>query len=110
AARAWWRLEATQQALQAARRAEWVDYPAVTRLKLEGLRLAWQAFRLRDADDAEAAAFEDFVEAGGDSLLCQGMFDALHAEQRKQDGDSHGWQSWPDAFQHPDSAAVLAFR
>ena len=110
AARAWWCLEATQQALQAARRAEWVDYPAVTRLKLEGLRLAWQAFRLRDADDAEAAAFEDFVEAGGDSLLCQGLFDALHAEQRKQDGDSHGWQSWPDAFQHPDSAAVLAFR
>ena len=110
AAQAWWRLEATQQALQAARRTEWVDYPAVTRLKLEGLRLAWRAFRLRDADDAETAAFEAFVEAGGDSLLCQGLFDALHAERRAQDGDSHGWQSWPDVFQHPDSAAVLAFR
>ncbi|MGJ0193801.1 4-alpha-glucanotransferase [Pantoea sp. RRHST58] len=110
AAQAWWRLEATQQALQAARNAEWVDYSAVTRLKLDGLRLAWQTFRLRDAEDAEAAAFEAFVEAGGDSLLSQGLFDALHAEQRQQDSDSHGWQSWPDALQHPDSAAVLAFR
>ena len=110
AAQAWWRLEATHQAVQAARSAEYVDYHAVTRLKLEGLRLAWRQFRQRDAEDAEAAAFDAFVEAGGDSLLFQGVFDALHAERRAQDDACHGWQSWPDAFQHPDSAAVLAFR
>jgi len=110
AAQTWWRLEATQQALQAARSAEYVDYRAVTRLKLEGLRLAWQQFRRRDPEDAETAAFDAFVEAGGDSLLSQGLFDALHAERREQDSDCHGWQSWPEAFQHPDSAAVLAFR
>lgn len=110
AAQAWWRLEGTQQALLAARDAKWVDYPAVTRLKLEGLRLAWRQFCQRDAEDAEVAAFDAFIEAGGDSLLCQGVFDALHSEQRAQDAASHGWQSWPEALQNPDSAAVLAFR
>lgn len=110
AAQAWWRLEATQQALQAARRTEWVDYPAVTRLKLAGLRLAWRQFRQRDAEEAEVTAFDAFIEAGGDSLLFQGLFDALHAARREQQADCHGWQSWPEAFQRPDSAAVLAFR
>lgn len=110
AAQAWWHGEATQQTLQAARRTAWVDYSAVTRLKLEGLRLAWQAFRLRDAEEAEMAAFEAFVEAGGESLLYQGLFDALHAARRAQNEACHGWQSWPDVYQHPDSAAVLAFR
>ncbi|MEZ3501448.1 4-alpha-glucanotransferase [Pantoea sp. KPR_PJ] len=110
AAQRWWQLATTQRALQAARNARWVNYSAVTHLKLEGLRLAWQQFRQRDAEDAEVMAFDAFVEAGGDSLLCQGVFDALHAQQRAQNSDSHGWQSWPDALQHPDSAAVLAFR
>lgn len=110
AAQTWLRLEATQQALQAARRAEWVDYPAVTRLKLAGLRLAWRQFQQRDAEDAEVTAFDAFIEAGGDSLLFQGVFDALHAERRAQSRACHGWQSWPEAFQRPDSAAVLAFR
>ena len=110
AAQAWWRLEATQQALQAARGAEWVDYRAVTSLKLAGLRLAWRQFQQRDAETPEVAAFEAFIDAGGDSLLSQGLFDALHAEQRAQNAACHGWQSWPEALQHPDSAAVLAFR
>lgn len=110
AAQAWWRLEATQQALQAARGADYVDYRGVTCLKLEGLRLAWRQFQQRDAEDTQVAAFDAFIEAGGDSLLWQGIFDALHAERRRQDASSHGWQSWPEAFRHPDSAAVLAFR
>ncbi len=110
AAQAWWRLEATQPVLLAARNAQWVDYRAVTQLKLAGLRLAWRQFQQRDAEDADVAAFDAFIEAGGDSLLYQGVFDALHAERRAQNDDCHGWQSWPDAFQNPDSAAVLAFR
>ena len=110
AAQAWWRLEATQQVLLAARNAQWVDYRAVTQLKLAGLRLAWRQFQQREAEDADVTAFDAFIEAGGDSLLYQGVFDALHAERRAQNVGCHGWQSWPDAFQHPDSAAVLAFR
>ncbi|QDY43917.1 4-alpha-glucanotransferase [Candidatus Pantoea soli] len=110
AAQAWWQQASTQQALHAARESAWVDYAAVTALKLAGLRFAWRQFRRRDAEDAQFAAFESFVQAGGSSLLHQGLFDAMHAERRLRDGEGHGWQRWPEAWQQPDSAAVLAFR
>ncbi|BAN94918.1 4-alpha-glucanotransferase [Plautia stali symbiont] len=47
---------------------------------------------------------------GGDSLLHQGLFDALHAARRAQDGSGYGWQHWPAEWQQANSAAVLAFR
>lgn len=110
AAQAWWQAEETQQAIRAARDAAWVDYTAVTRLKLQGLRLAWQQFRRRTADDGQAQAFAEFVRAGGDSLLHQGLFDALHAARGAQDGTGYGWQHWPAEWQQANSATVLAFR
>lgn len=109
AAQAWWQQAATQQALEQARAAEWVDYAAVTRLKMAALRLAWPQFTQREADDADVRAFNAFIQQGGESLLHQALFDALHADQMAQDSQRWGWPVWPEALQQPDSPAVQQF-
>jgi 4-alpha-glucanotransferase len=108
-AQAWWKKPATQQALQQAREAEWVDYAAVTALKLTALRMAWTQFSLRDADDEQKAAFRDFAAREGEGLFWQAAFDALHAHQVKQDPLRWGWPAWPEALQRTSSPEVQAF-
>ncbi|MCX3308562.1 4-alpha-glucanotransferase [Pantoea vagans] len=108
-AQAWWQLPQTQQTLAQARAAEWVDYAAVTRLKIQALSLAWPQFTQRDAIDPEVQAFNAFVSEGGESLLHQALFDALHADQMAQDSGRWGWPVWPEALQHPGSPAVQTF-
>ncbi|MBK5013113.1 4-alpha-glucanotransferase [Pantoea sp. S62] len=109
AAQAWWQLPETQQRLAQARAAEWVDYAAVTRLKIQALSLAWPQFTQRDAIDPEVQAFNAFIREGGESLLHQALFDALHADQIAQDSGRWGWPVWPEALQHPGSPAVQTF-
>ena len=109
AAQAWWQLPETQQTLAQARAAEWVDYAAVTRLKIQALSLAWPQFTQRDAIDPEVQAFNAFIREGGESLLHQALFDALHADQMAQDSGRWGWPIWPEALKHPGSPAVQAF-
>ncbi|MDE9619053.1 4-alpha-glucanotransferase [Citrobacter portucalensis] len=106
-AQAWWQKPATQQALQRARDAEWVDYSAVTALKMTALRMAWKSFSARD--DEQMAAFRQFVAQEGDSLYWQAAFDALHAHQVKEDALRWGWPVWPEAFQSVDSPEVKRF-
>ncbi|MEG1976814.1 MAG: 4-alpha-glucanotransferase, partial [Citrobacter sp.] len=106
-AQAWWQKPATQQALQRARDTEWVDYSAVTALKMTALRMAWKSFSARD--DEQMAAFRQFVTQEGDSLYWQAAFDALHAHQVKEDALRWGWPVWPQAFQSVDSPEVKRF-
>ena len=108
-AQAWWRLKTTQQTLQAARDAEWVDYSTVTALKLTALRFAWKGFSQRGADDEQVVAFRDFVVREGESLYWQAAFDALHAAQVQEDEMRWGWPVWPEAYQDVKSVAVKAF-
>ncbi|MDR8378425.1 4-alpha-glucanotransferase, partial [Acinetobacter baumannii] len=58
-AQAWWQSAATQQALQAARQTDDVDYTAVTTLKMTALRMAWKRFSRRE--DEQMTAFREFV-------------------------------------------------
>lgn len=106
-AQAWWKLEATQQMLKQARDAEWVDYATVTALKIAALRLAWKGFAKRD--DAQMAAFRQFVMQEGESLYWQAAFDALHAYQVQEDEMRWGWPVWPEAYQSVDTPEVKAF-
>lgn len=108
-AQAWWKLPATQQALNEARAEEFVDYTAVTTLKLAALRLAWKQFAAREAEDEARAAFTAFVQQEGESLYWQAAFDALHANQMQQDASRWGWPAWPEGYQSTDSAEVKAF-
>ena len=109
AAQAWWQQPETQQALTQARAAEWVDYAAVTRLKITALSLAWPQFSRREATDPEVQAFHAFIKEGGVSLQHQALFDALHADQIAQDSQRWGWPVWPEALQDPASPAVKTF-
>lgn len=106
-AQAWWKLDTTQQMLQQARDAEWVDYATVTALKIAALRLAWKGFAKRD--DEQMAAFRQFVMQEGESLYWQAAFDALHAYQVQEDEMRWGWPVWPEAYQSVDTPEVKAF-
>ncbi|HAT04757.1 MAG TPA: aminodeoxychorismate synthase component I [Aeromonas salmonicida] len=108
-AQTWWQLPETQQTLAQARATEWVDYAAVTRLKIQALSLAWPQFIQRGAADPEVQAFNAFIQEGGESLQHQALFDALHADQMAQDSGRWGWPVWPEALQHPGSPAVQTF-
>ena len=109
AAQAWWHTPATQQALQAVRATDEVDYAGVTRLKLTALRLAWQQFSQRDAQESQVRAFDAFIRAGGESLRHQALFDAVHARLSTEDAQRWGWPVWPEAWQHPDAPEVMRF-
>ena len=106
-AQKWWQSSATQQALQAARQTDDVDYTAVTALKLTALRMAWKGFSARN--DETTAEFRQFVTREGESLYWQAAYDALHAWQVKQDPMRWGWPAWPKAYQDTDSPEVKAF-
>ncbi|MEO3991613.1 4-alpha-glucanotransferase [Pseudocitrobacter cyperus] len=106
-AQSWWKKPATQKALQAACEVEWVDYTAVTELKMTALRMAWKGFAKRD--DAQMTQFRNFVEREGESLYWQAAYDALHASQVKIDKLRWGWPAWPEAYQDVESPEVRAF-
>lgn len=108
-AQQWWESPETRQQLQAARNAHWVDYSAVTALKLTALSMAWQQFLTRGGDDALMAEFRGFIAREGESLFYQAAFDALHAWQMQQDTTRWGWPVWPREYQDADSPAVAAF-
>ncbi|XRY12308.1 4-alpha-glucanotransferase [Franconibacter pulveris 601] len=108
-AQAWWRLPTTQQSLQAARDAQWVDYATVTALKLTALHMAWKRFSTRSEEDEQALAFHAFVAGQGESLYWQAAFDALHAAQMKEDKMRWGWPVWPEAYRDIHSPEVNAF-
>ncbi|MGG5414492.1 4-alpha-glucanotransferase [Edwardsiella tarda] len=108
AAQRWWQDEGTRQRLAAVRASDWVDYPAVYALKLEGLRLAFQAFNAQ-GNDARTQAFQRFVQRGGTSLQHQAAFDALHHHLQSQDAQMWGWPVWPPALRRADSPEVAQF-
>ena len=105
AAQRWWQQTETQAALEKARAAEWVDYSAVTALKLTALRLAFPAFEDLPATHARKRAYLHFVEQRGSSLRQQAAFDALHEQQIKEDSGRWGWPAWPEAYRDGVEAA-----
>lgn len=56
---------------------------------MTALRMAWKGFAQRD--DEQMTAFRQFVAEQGDSLFWQAAFDALHAQQVKEDEMRWGW-------------------
>lgn len=66
--------------------------------------MAWKGFAQRD--DEQMTAFRQFVAEQGDSLFWQAAFDALHAQQVKEDEMRWGWPAWPEMYQNVDSPEV----
>ncbi|HGH6024512.1 TPA: 4-alpha-glucanotransferase [Vibrio mimicus] len=100
-----------QQRLQKVRDAHWVNYSEVAELKLSVLPLLFAEFKKRHLDkhSDRAHAFLNFVEEGGESLLHQAAFDALHAQLHAEDTSVWGWPLFPEKYRRFDSAAVQKF-
>ncbi|KFC04751.1 4-alpha-glucanotransferase/amylomaltase [Trabulsiella guamensis ATCC 49490] len=107
AAQVWWKRPATQKMRKAACESEWVDYTAVTALKMTALRMAWEHFSTRD--DEQMADFRLFVGREGESLYWQAAYDALHEQQAKEDSLRWGWPVWPETLRDIDSPQVKIF-
>jgi 4-alpha-glucanotransferase len=100
-----------QKRLQQARDTHWVNYSEVSDLKMSVLPLLYTEFKSRHLDTGSDRArhFLDFVEEGGESLLHQAAFDALHAKLHAQNPDMWGWPAFPEEYQKFDSQAVTKF-
>ncbi|NVD08576.1 4-alpha-glucanotransferase [Vibrio sp. JPW-9-11-11] len=100
-----------QQRLQKARDAHWVNYTEVADLKLSVLPLLFDEFKKRhlDKNTERAEMFLAFVEEGGESLMHQAAFDALHAKLHAEDSNVWGWPVFPEEYRQFDTSAVQAF-
>lgn len=99
---------AFQGRLAALREVGAVDYTGTTAAKLEALRLVYATFREQElaADSSRAQAFKAFVEAGGESLREQALYDALQEEFVRKGLDAWGWPAWPSEFSEYHKPAV----
>lgn len=100
-----------QQRLQKAREAHWVNYTEVSELKMNILPLLFSEFKARhlDKNTDRARAFLEFVELGGESLLHQAAFDALHGELHAEDSSVWGLPVFPEKFRTFDAAATQKY-
>lgn len=100
-----------QQRLVEARNTNWVNYSEVSCLKMAVLPLLFNTFSERHLDNntERAKQFLQFVEEGGESLLHQAAFDALHADLKKKDDNAWGWPVFPEEYRHFDNAAVKTY-
>ena len=100
-----------QSALQGARAAELVDYPAVAALKMPLLERAYRHFREHHLaqDTDRGTAFRRFQNEGGERLRRHALFEALQEHFHAADRSVWGWPRWPEAYRRPDSPEVTAF-
>ncbi|WCE32256.1 4-alpha-glucanotransferase [Vibrio sp. SCSIO 43137] len=100
-----------QQRLHKVRDAHWVNYSEVSELKMSVLPLLFEEFKTRHLDKMtdRAKAFLDFVEQGGDSLMHQATFDALHRKLFAEDASVWGWPVFPEKYRHFHNPAVKTF-
>ncbi len=82
---------------------EVVDYPGVTRLKLDMLRQIWKA-----GSGLQDPQYERFKREKGQVLHRHAIFEALSL-QLAAIGHGGGWLQWPDEFRDWNSEAVRAF-
>jgi (1->4)-alpha-D-glucan 1-alpha-D-glucosylmutase len=98
-----------QKRLSALREAELVDYEGVARAKYEALEFLFKNFE-------EKKRFAEKKRSGGEKKRLEGLAEkkqegiktyALFEALREKFGG--GWQSWPEEYRDPRSAAVLQF-
>jgi 4-alpha-glucanotransferase len=96
--------------LEAARRADCVDYDAVSALKREVLEPLHRTFatRHRDRATARGRAYARYLEARGDALGDFATYLAL--AERFSTAQGRDWRQWPRAYRDPRSGEVRRFR
>ncbi len=103
--------EEFQARLQQSREASWVNYSEVACLKLSVLPILHRTFveRQKSGQTERANAFEAFVQKGGESLLQQATFDALHAKLKAEDDSIWGFPVFPPQYKRFMSPSVQDF-
>lgn len=94
-----------------ARNASWVNYSEVADLKFTVFPLLYQRFKQDELanESMRAKAFRQFVEEGGESLLSQSAFDALHGMLKETNPNSWGWPAFPEKYRHFSRIDVQRF-
>lgn len=91
------------------RAADLVDYPAVTAFKLKVLEALFESFVRLPEDTLRKAAFRDFREAAGTSLVNHTRFDTLTERILLDDPVAANWRRWPDGYRTPKGPLIEAF-
>ena len=95
-----------QAQLTHTRAIEYVDYNAVSALKMPVLKAL---FELNSSNTELQKALDIFIDAGGESLQTLMRYDALQAHLKSTDQDYWGWPVFPEALQTADLPAVDEF-
>jgi (1->4)-alpha-D-glucan 1-alpha-D-glucosylmutase len=84
---------------------------AVEQQKLRVLHLLYRSFARNHIkkNSFRAHGFRMFLQKQGKRLEHLALYEALRHHFVHEDASLGHWQSWPDAYQHPDSPAVLEF-
>ncbi|OEF23410.1 4-alpha-glucanotransferase [Vibrio rumoiensis] len=100
-----------QKRLEANRQKAWVDYTEVSALKMAVLPALYETFVEFELvnDSPRGQDFQLFVQQGGESLLHQAAFDALHAQLKAEDESVWGWPVFANEYQHFHSPEVQSF-
>ncbi|MCC2615423.1 4-alpha-glucanotransferase [Aestuariibacter halophilus] len=101
-----------QATLQHARDVDYVDYDAVTRLKLKALNQVFevQNSRFLSKNTRQNKAFKAFVAEGGESLETLAVYDALQEHLAEQGKPNWGWPVFPKAYEEFHQPKVAAFK
>lgn len=99
-----------QEALGCLRKAEFVEYEKVARLKQRFLKLLFRTF-LREyrENTIRAQTFRKWVEVEGDLLEAFAVYSALDEVLHKRDQNLWLWTQWPEEYRDPASPAVVEF-
>ncbi|MBU2876162.1 4-alpha-glucanotransferase [Aliiglaciecola lipolytica] len=100
-----------QSRLDHVRSLEYVDYEAVTQLKLGALERVFdnQNSHFLSKNTKQNKAFKQFVKEGGDSLQMLATYDALQEHLANQGKPSWGWPVFPKEYADFQSPAVSKF-
>lgn len=100
-----------QAELERLRKAEFVDYEAVARLKRRMLLLLFRSFYRNEwlKDTPRARAFRKFLAQEGELLESFATYCALDEVLHARDKDLWIWPDWPACYRDPESKAVKDF-
>ncbi len=102
-----------QERLRSARAAKFVDYRAVSELKLPVLELLFRCFQSEAQPGGPLAerrtAFEDYRREIGSSLERHAVFEVLHEHFFANGTGPWSWRAWPVPYRHADSPEVARF-
>lgn len=105
--------------LASMRNAHTVDYDRISAAKRKILKMLFESFQARHfltrngvfcPTTVRGYAFEQYLREEGRTLERFALFQALSDEFLGAVPERHLWQEWPEAYRHPESPAVAAFR